>query len=33
VEAIDNFRQALRLKPDYAMAQDNLKNALAKYKK
>ncbi|MGZ3598244.1 MAG: tetratricopeptide repeat protein [Syntrophales bacterium] len=32
-EAIANYREALRLNPDYAMAQENLRNALAVQKK
>jgi tetratricopeptide (TPR) repeat protein len=31
-EAIDHFREAVRLDPDYRMARENLKDALAQKK-
>lgn len=32
-EAIHHFREAVRLDPDYRMARENLKDALAQQKK
>ena len=32
-EAIDSYREALRINPDFKLAKDNLKNALAIHNK
>jgi tetratricopeptide (TPR) repeat protein len=32
-EAIDHFREAVRLDPDYGMARENLRDALAQQKR